>query len=84
MQRTAVIPDRIADFHTSIPAQRWVEMLRPALYSLVILWINAYVCRAMFFASTTYMGSMHGFWAQKSFPNLRFFMPGSMTQWANT
>ena len=23
-------------------------------------------------------------WAQKSFPNLRFFMPGSMAQWGNT
>ena len=23
-------------------------------------------------------------WAQKTFPNIRFFLPGSMAQWANT
>jgi hypothetical protein len=39
-----------------------METLRAALYVLALLWINAYVCRDMFFRSTTYMGSMHGFW----------------------
>src|SRR5690349_5721317 len=61
MQRTAALPDRKAAIRSRVPAMRW-EMLRPAFYSLIILWINAYVCRALFFASTTYMGSMHGFW----------------------
>jgi len=37
-------------------------MLRAASYLLALLWINVYICRDMFFASTTYMGSMHGFW----------------------
>ena len=32
------------------------------MYALALLWINAYVCRDMFFGSTAHMGSMHGFW----------------------
>lgn len=28
-----------------------------------LVWINAYVCRDLFFAQTAHMNSMHGFWA---------------------
>jgi hypothetical protein len=38
------------------------ESVRAAAYALVLVWINAYVCRDMFFGSTAHMGSMHGFW----------------------
>jgi hypothetical protein len=38
------------------------EALRAGLYALVLLWINAYIARDMFFGSTAHMGSMHGFW----------------------
>jgi hypothetical protein len=39
-----------------------METLRAAFYLVVLLWINIYVCRDMFFGSTAHMGSMHGFW----------------------
>jgi hypothetical protein len=38
------------------------EAVRASLYALALLWMNAYICRDMFFGSTAYMGSMHGFW----------------------
>jgi len=39
------------------------EALRAAVYTLILLWINGYICRDMFTGSSTHMGSMHGFWA---------------------
>ena len=36
--------------------------LLPAIYAAVLLWVNAYICRDLFSASTAYMNSMHGFW----------------------
>ena len=38
------------------------DLLLAAVYSVLLLWINAYVCRELFFAQTAYMNSMHGFW----------------------
>ena len=38
------------------------EALRAGLYALVLLWINTYVARDMFFGSSSHMGAMHGFW----------------------
>jgi hypothetical protein len=59
MQSTATTPVRKPSI---IPPSGRSETLRAALYFLALLWINAYVCRDMFFRSTAYMGSMHGFW----------------------
>lgn len=39
------------------------EWLAAAAYSVVLLWINLYVCRALFSVQTGPMNSMHGFWA---------------------
>ena len=38
------------------------ELLHAAAYTAALLWINAYICRGLFSASTAYMNSMHGFW----------------------
>src|SRR5689334_16885206 len=38
------------------------DRLLPMIYAAVLLWINAYICRDLFSASTAYMNSMHGFW----------------------
>src|SRR5258706_13555974 len=42
------------------PARR--EMFLATAYAAALLWINAYICRDFFTASTDYMNSMHGFW----------------------
>jgi hypothetical protein len=38
------------------------EAVRAALFALILLWINAYIARDMFFGSSSHMGAMHGFW----------------------
>ena len=38
------------------------EAMLAVVYGLALVWLNVYVCRDMFYGSTTYMGSMHGFW----------------------
>ena len=38
------------------------EAMRAGACALALVWINAYVCRDMFFGATAFMGSMHGFW----------------------
>lgn len=38
------------------------ESLRAAAYALILLGVNVYICRELFFAQTAYMNSMHGFW----------------------
>ncbi|HXK02569.1 MAG TPA: hypothetical protein VMS37_09225 [Verrucomicrobiae bacterium] len=38
------------------------EALRAGAYAVALVWINTYICRDMFFGSTAFMGSMHGFW----------------------
>jgi len=38
------------------------ELLRAAAYGLVLVWLNAYVCRELFLVQTAWMNSMHGFW----------------------
>jgi hypothetical protein len=38
------------------------ETFLATIYAAALLWINAYICRDLFRASTTYMNSMHGFW----------------------
>lgn len=38
------------------------EWIRGAAGALVLLWINAYICRRLFVNPTAYMNSMHGFW----------------------
>ena len=40
---------------------RW-EWLTALVYAVVLLWINAYICRDLFRNPTAYMNSMHGFW----------------------
>ena len=43
-----------------IPARR--DRLLATIYAAALLWINLYICRDLFSASTAYMNSMHGFW----------------------
>ena len=38
------------------------ELLQAAFFALALLWVNAYICRELFFVQTAYMNSMHGFW----------------------
>ncbi len=38
------------------------EALGVAIFTLVLVWINTYIARDLFFSSSTHMGSMHGFW----------------------
>jgi hypothetical protein len=38
------------------------EAVRAGLYTLLLVWINTYICRDMFTGWSTQMGSMHGFW----------------------
>ncbi|MEO7143259.1 MAG: hypothetical protein ABI165_07110 [Bryobacteraceae bacterium] len=38
------------------------EIFQAVFYAIVLLWINVYVCRELFWAQTAYMNSMHGFW----------------------
>ncbi len=37
-------------------------MLRAAIYAAILLWINAYICRELFYTEIPSMNSMHGFW----------------------
>lgn len=39
------------------------EYLSAAAYCVVLLWINLYICRDLFFGEIAAMNSMHGFWA---------------------
>jgi hypothetical protein len=41
----------------------WRQRTRPAIYAVLLLWLNLYICRELFFLPTTPMNSMHGFWA---------------------
>jgi hypothetical protein len=45
----------------SVPIGRR-EWLTALAFALVLLWINAYICRDLFRNPTAYMNSMHGFW----------------------
>src|SRR5260370_12435205 len=38
------------------------ELCCVGLYALVLIWVNAYICRELFFNEAAYMNSMHGFW----------------------
>ncbi len=38
------------------------ESLRAAAYALILVGVNLYICRELFFAQTAYVNSMHGFW----------------------
>jgi hypothetical protein len=38
------------------------DLLRAGFCALVLLCVNAYICRDIFFVRTAYMNSMHGFW----------------------
>lgn len=38
------------------------EKLRAAIYGLILLWMNAYLCREFFFNTGAHMNSMQGFW----------------------
>ncbi|HJT88787.1 MAG TPA: hypothetical protein VJ732_13050 [Bryobacteraceae bacterium] len=38
------------------------EAIQAAVYALVLLWVNAYVCQELFRNQTAFMNSMHGFW----------------------
>src|SRR6202790_2954315 len=38
------------------------ELFSAAAYAVVLLWINLYICRELFFNQTAKMNSMHGFW----------------------
>jgi hypothetical protein len=39
------------------------EKLTAATYAGALLWINLYICRDLFWNSTAFTNSMHGFWA---------------------
>ncbi len=62
MQHAAATPELEPWLRSAVPPSGRAEKVRAALYALALLWINAYVCRDMFFGSTARMGSMHGFW----------------------
>jgi uncharacterized membrane protein len=36
--------------------------VRACVYGLILLWIDTYIARDLFSATTAHMGSMHGFW----------------------
>src|SRR5215471_7561805 len=38
------------------------QIFSGAVYMLILLWINAYICRELFSAQAAHMNSMHGFW----------------------
>jgi hypothetical protein len=38
------------------------EIFSGAVYMLILVWINAYICRELFSAQAAHMNSMHGFW----------------------
>jgi hypothetical protein len=38
------------------------ELLQAGVCGLVLLWVNAYICRDLFLVQTGHMNSMHGFW----------------------
>ena len=38
------------------------ELFSAIACCVVLVWINAYVCRELFYQPTAYMNSMHGFW----------------------
>jgi hypothetical protein len=38
------------------------EAVRAVGYGLILLWLNLYIARDMFYGSTAFMASMHGFW----------------------
>jgi hypothetical protein len=38
------------------------EALFAVLYALILLWINTYIARDLFYGTSAHMGSMHGFW----------------------
>ncbi len=43
-----------------------LEVFSAAIYAVIVVWINAYICRGLFTSQTAYMNSMHGFWAALS------------------
>src|SRR5579872_6294758 len=48
------------------PKLRLRELILAVLYSTLLVWMNAYVCREMFIRYTPRMNSMHGFWIAMS------------------
>jgi hypothetical protein len=42
---------------------RWKEGLQAGLYIVLLLWLNAYICREFFWSPRAPMNSMHGFWS---------------------
>ena len=38
------------------------QIISVAAYGLIIVWINAYICRELFTVQAAHMNSMHGFW----------------------
>ncbi len=54
--------DRVDAFQeqpASIGRREWLTALA---YAVVLVWVNAYICRDLFRNQTAYMNSMHGFW----------------------
>lgn len=43
------------------PPTRW-EIVQAAFYLVLLLWINVYVCRELFYVPTAHMNSMQGTW----------------------
>lgn len=41
---------------------RRLELIAAAAYTLILLWVNIYICRDLLWRQTTPMNSMHGFW----------------------
>src|SRR5579862_4440861 len=39
------------------------QIISGVTYALILLWINAYICRDLFLVQAAPMNSMHGFWA---------------------
>lgn len=72
-----------------VPGQRrsrysvHLRRLLPVVYAIVLLWLNAYICRGLFFTEHTgYMNSMHGFWtAIARLANSHWWSPGWWPYW---
>ncbi len=48
------------------PKLRLRESILAVIYSTLLVWMNAYICREMFIRYTPRMNSMHGFWIAMS------------------
>jgi hypothetical protein len=49
-------------YHDRVVATPRREWVRAAIYAIVVVWLNAYICRELFYMPAAHMNSMQGFW----------------------